>query len=48
VLAISFHPELAGETRFHRLLVTMATEYADPAEGSAAGGTEDRSVGEAM
>ena len=26
VIATSFHPELAGETRFHRLLATMATE----------------------
>lgn len=33
VLATSFHPELAGETRFHRLLVTMAAEHADPGEG---------------
>lgn len=33
VIATSFHPELAGETRFHRLLVTMASEHADPAEG---------------
>jgi 5'-phosphate synthase pdxT subunit len=48
VLAISFHPELAGETRFHRLIATMATEYADPAEGAAAGGTEGWSLGEAV
>ena len=34
VVATAFHPELAGETRFHRLLATMAAEYADPAEGS--------------
>lgn len=47
VLAISFHPELAGETRFHRLLATMASEYADPGEGSAARGTERWSLGEA-
>lgn len=33
VLATSFHPELAGETRFHRLLATMAAEHADPGEG---------------
>jgi 5'-phosphate synthase pdxT subunit len=33
VLATSFHPELAGETRFHRLLTTMAAEHADPGEG---------------
>ena len=47
VLAISFHPELAGETRFHRLVATMASEYADPGEGSAARGTERWSLGEA-
>jgi pyridoxal 5'-phosphate synthase pdxT subunit len=34
VIATAFHPELAGETRFHRLIATMAAEYADPAEGS--------------
>jgi 5'-phosphate synthase pdxT subunit len=34
VLATAFHPELAGETRFHRLLATMAAEHADPGEGS--------------
>jgi len=28
VLATAFHPELAGETRFHRLLATMAAEHA--------------------
>ncbi len=33
VLATSFHPELSGETRFHRLLTTMAAEHADPGEG---------------
>src|SRR3954470_13368833 len=30
VLATSFHPELAGETRFHRLLTTMASAHDDP------------------
>jgi 5'-phosphate synthase pdxT subunit len=34
VLATAFHPELAGETRFHRLIATMAAEHADPGEGS--------------
>jgi 5'-phosphate synthase pdxT subunit len=34
VMATAFHPELAGETRFHRLLATMAAEHDDPAEGS--------------
>ena len=33
VMATSFHPELAGETRFHRLLATMAAEHAEPGEG---------------
>ena len=34
VMATAFHPELAGETRFHRLIATMAAEYAEPGEGS--------------
>jgi 5'-phosphate synthase pdxT subunit len=34
VITTAFHPELTGETRFHRLLATMAAEHADPAEGS--------------
>jgi 5'-phosphate synthase pdxT subunit len=33
VIATSFHPELAGETRFHRLVAAMASEHADPGEG---------------
>jgi 5'-phosphate synthase pdxT subunit len=33
VMATAFHPELAGEVRFHRLLTTMAAAYAEPAEG---------------
>jgi 5'-phosphate synthase pdxT subunit len=33
VLATAFHPELAGETRFHRLLATMAEAYLHPGEG---------------
>jgi len=33
LLATAFHPELAGETRFHRLMATMAAEHADPGEG---------------
>ncbi len=33
VVATAFHPELAGETRFHRLVATMAAEHADPGEG---------------
>ncbi len=34
VLATAFHPELAGETRFHRLLATMAADHAEPGEGA--------------
>jgi 5'-phosphate synthase pdxT subunit len=34
IIATAFHPELAGETRFHRLVATMAAEHADPGEGS--------------
>jgi len=34
IIATAFHPELAGETRFHRLVATMAAEHDDPGEGS--------------
>ncbi len=34
ILATAFHPELAGETRFHRLIAAMASEHDDPGEGS--------------
>jgi 5'-phosphate synthase pdxT subunit len=34
IIAAAFHPELAGETRFHRLVATMAAEHADPGEGA--------------
>jgi 5'-phosphate synthase pdxT subunit len=34
VIATAFHPELAGETRFHRLVATMAAAHDDPGEGS--------------
>jgi pyridoxal 5'-phosphate synthase pdxT subunit len=34
VVATAFHPELAGETRFHRLVATMAAEHHEPGEGS--------------
>ena len=34
VLATAFHPELAGEPRFHRLLMTMAEAFREPAEGA--------------
>jgi 5'-phosphate synthase pdxT subunit len=37
ILATSFHPELAGETRFHRLLATMAEAHREPAEGATDG-----------
>lgn len=33
-IATAFHPELTGETRFHRLIATMASDWAEPAEGS--------------
>ena len=34
IIATAFHPELAGETRFHRLVATMAAEFVEPGEGS--------------
>jgi 5'-phosphate synthase pdxT subunit len=34
VIATAFHPELAGESRFHRLVATMAAEHDDPGEGA--------------
>ncbi|MGI8703441.1 MAG: pyridoxal 5'-phosphate synthase glutaminase subunit PdxT [Candidatus Limnocylindrales bacterium] len=34
VVATAFHPELAGETRFHRLMATMAAEHLEPGEGA--------------
>lgn len=34
IIATSFHPELAGETRFHSLVATMAAEYDNPREGA--------------
>ena len=34
VIATAFHPELAGEPRFHRLVATMAAEHDDPGEGA--------------
>jgi 5'-phosphate synthase pdxT subunit len=34
VIATAFHPELARESRFHRLLTTMAGAYQEPAEGT--------------
>jgi len=40
VIALSFHPELAGETRIHRLVAAMALEYSEPGEGAAVAGGE--------
>jgi pyridoxal 5'-phosphate synthase pdxT subunit len=34
IVATAFHPELAGEPRFHRLIATMAAEHEDPGEGA--------------
>jgi 5'-phosphate synthase pdxT subunit len=34
VIATAFHPELAGETRFHRLVAALASEHEDPGEGA--------------
>jgi pyridoxal 5'-phosphate synthase pdxT subunit len=34
VIATAFHPELAGEPRFHRLVATLAAEHDDPGEGA--------------
>lgn len=44
VLATAFHPELAGETRFHRLLAAMAEAHREPDEGAPrpAAATADR------
>jgi pyridoxal 5'-phosphate synthase pdxT subunit len=40
VIAISFHPELAGETRIHRLIATMAADFSEPGEGTVVARTE--------
>jgi len=34
IVATAFHPELASEPRFHRLIATMAAEHDDPGEGA--------------
>lgn len=34
IVATAFHPELAGEPRFHRLIATMAAEHDEPGEGA--------------
>ena len=48
VIAISFHPELAGETRIHRLIAAMASEYSEPGEGAVPAGGDPRWPGEAV
>ena len=35
VIALAFHPELAGEARIHCLVSTMAAAHAEPEEGAA-------------
>jgi 5'-phosphate synthase pdxT subunit len=47
VVATAFHPELAGELRFHRLVATMAAEHDDPGEGSGRRHHPTRRAGEA-
>jgi 5'-phosphate synthase pdxT subunit len=34
LIATAFHPELAAEPRFHRLVATMAGAFDEPDEGS--------------
>jgi len=34
IVATAFHPELARDPRFHRLIATMAAEHDDPGEGA--------------
>jgi pyridoxal 5'-phosphate synthase pdxT subunit len=46
VIALSFHPELAGETRIHRLVATMASEFSEPGEGRALAGNEPWTPGD--
>jgi 5'-phosphate synthase pdxT subunit len=48
VIATAFHPELAGETRFHRLVATMAAEHDDPGEGSGRRPHPTRRAGNAL
>ena len=47
IIATAFHPELAGETRFHRLVATMAAEHDDPGEGSGAAAPDPTRRGQA-
>ena len=48
VIALAFHPELAGETRIHRLMAAMASEYSEPGEGLAVAGEEHGSAGDSL
>jgi len=42
IMATAFHPELAGETRFHRLLAALAEAHAEPNEGAVVDGPSPR------
>jgi 5'-phosphate synthase pdxT subunit len=45
VLAISFHPELSGETRLHEMLLAMAAgRYGSEAQSQTPAGVRERSV----
>jgi 5'-phosphate synthase pdxT subunit len=48
VVATAFHPELAGEPRFHRLVATMAAEHDDPGEGAGRRPHPTRRAGQAQ
>jgi hypothetical protein len=48
VIALAFHPELAGETRIHRLMAAMASEYSEPGEGLAVAGEGHGSGGDSI
>ncbi|HEY5113636.1 MAG TPA: pyridoxal 5'-phosphate synthase glutaminase subunit PdxT [Coriobacteriia bacterium] len=48
VIALAFHPELAGETRIHRLMAAMASEYSEPGEGLAVAGEGHGSAGDSI
>jgi 5'-phosphate synthase pdxT subunit len=44
IMATAFHPELAGETRFHHLLATMAGAHREPGEGADVAATAARAT----
>jgi 5'-phosphate synthase pdxT subunit len=48
VIALAFHPELAGETRIHRLMAAMASEYSEPGEGLVVAGEGPGSAGDSI